>query len=164
MTMAELLVRTDVHVLGGRRVPGCPAPIDHLAVGPGGVTVIGTGPAGRRDPAELQYLLTAVTRHVELIGRCLEQWGAIDVDVRGCLSLADPGGREPFAGARVRGIPLLGAAGASRLAARPGPLSPARVARLAGLFADALRPPLAGAGAGGAAAARPPGRNPRTLS
>ena len=139
MTMAELLVRTDVAVLHRRRVPGCPARIDHLAIGTGGLTVIGAEPVRGRDPIELRTLVTTVERHVDLVRACLEQWAAGDVDVRGCLCPVDlAGARHPFTGLRVRGVPLLDAAGASRLAARPGGLSPARVARLVALFAAAL--------------------------
>jgi len=139
MTTAELLCREEVAVLHGRRVPGCPVPIDHLAVGPGGVTVIGAEPLRRRDPRGLRDLVTGVERHVELVRACLVQWGADDVDVRGCLCPVDlHGTTHRFAGLRLRAVPLLDAAAASRLAARPGDLSPSRVARLTGLLAAAL--------------------------
>jgi hypothetical protein len=139
MTMAERLCRAQVAVLHGRRVPGCPARIDHLAIGPGGLTVVGAGPVRGRDPFALRDLVTAVERHVELIRACLAQWGAADVDVRGCLCPDDlHGAAHRFAGLGVRDVPLLDAAGAARLAARPGPLSPARVERLTDLFAAAL--------------------------
>jgi len=140
MTMAERLCREPVTVLHGRRVPGCPARIDHLAIGPGGLTVVGTGPVRGRDAFVLRDLVTAVECHVDLLRACLIQWGAADVDVRGCLSPAElAGAGSRFAGLRLRHVPLLDAAGAARLAARPGPLSPARVERLAGL-ADAALP------------------------
>ncbi len=139
MTMAERLCRAEVAVLHGRRVPGCPARIDHLAVGPGGLTVIGAGPVRECDPLGLRDLVTAVERHVELVRACLVQWGAADVDVRGCLCPATAQGTASrFAGLHLRAVPLLDAAGAARLAGRPGPLSPARVERLTGLFAAAL--------------------------
>ncbi len=141
--MAERLCRAEVAVLHGRRVPGCPARIDHLAVGPGGLTVIGAGPLRDGDPFALRDLVTAVECHVELVRACLAQWGAADVDVRGCLCPDDlHGAAHRFAALSVRDVPLLDAAAAARLAARPGPLSPARVERLTGLFAAAL--PAAG--------------------
>ncbi len=137
--MAERLSQTPVTVLHGLRVPGCPARIDQLAVGPGGLTVIGAGHVGGRDPRALRDLVTAVERHVELIRACLAQWGAPDVAVRGCLCPTDAqGAAARFAGLRVRAVPLLDAAGAARLAARPGGLSRARVERLTGLLAAAL--------------------------
>jgi len=94
MTMAERLCCEPVTVLHGRRIPGCPARIDHLAIGPGGLTVIGAGPVRGRDPFALRDLVTAVERHVDLLRACLRQWNAADVDVRGCLCPADLHGVE----------------------------------------------------------------------
>ncbi len=139
MTTAELLCRDAVAVLHGRRIPGCPAPIDHLAVGPGGITVIGAEPLRRRDPMRMRDLFTGVERHVDLLRACLEGWGASDVDVRGCLCPVDLHGiPHRFTGVRLRAVPVLDAAAASRLAARPGTLSAARVDRLTDLLAAAL--------------------------
>lgn len=139
MTTAALLCQEELAVLHRRRIPGCPAPIDHLAVGPGGITVIGAEPLRRRDPRGLRDLVTGVERHVELVRACLVQWGAADVDVRGCLCPVDlQGTAHRFAGMRLRGVPVLDPAAASRLAARPGDLSPSRVARITGLLAAAL--------------------------
>jgi hypothetical protein len=139
MTAAELLCREEVAVLHGRRIPGCPAPLDHLAVGPGGITVIGAEPLRRRDPMGLRDLVTGVERHVDLLRACLVQWGAGDVDVRGCLCPVDLQGiPHRFTGMRLRAVPVLDAAGASRLAARPGDLSASRVARITGLLIAAL--------------------------
>ncbi len=139
MTLAELTVLPDVAVLHERRVPGCPAPIGQLWVGPGGVTVVGTDPVRRRDPVSLRGLVTAAERHVDLVEACLVQWGAGDVDVRGCLCPADlAGSSHPFAGLRVGAVPLLDPAGVARLARRPGALPAGRVTRLAELLHAAL--------------------------
>jgi len=87
----------------------------------------------------LRDLVTGVERHVDLLRACLVQWGAGDVDVRGCLCPVDlHGTSHRFAGVRLRAVPLLDAAAASRLAARPGDLLPSRVARITGLLAAAL--------------------------
>ncbi|MGA8717286.1 MAG: nuclease-related domain-containing protein [Solirubrobacteraceae bacterium] len=139
-----------VKLLHDRRIPGHgKANLDHLAVGPGGVTVIDskthrgevrvervgglfTDPhsiltIGGRDQTKL---IDGVERQVKLVAAALTRAGVGDLDIRGALCFPDPYGL-PLRQLRVRGIVIDGPKPIAKLARRPGPLSADQVDRLA---------------------------------
>jgi hypothetical protein len=142
------LERLDgVVVLHDRRMPGSRANVDHIAIGPGGVTVIDTkNLAGRvevrgwRRPrlavggSERPHLLDGIERQVAAVRAV-----ARGVDVRGALCFADPSGL-PLLPGRPRGIVVAGPRGVSRLARRPGPLGDYVVGELVARLERAFPP------------------------
>jgi hypothetical protein len=101
--LARRLRRSDVIVIHDRRIPGCGrANIDHLAVGPGGVTVIDTkssrgevqvvtaGVLHRReqlliDGRNRTRQLDAVERQIAAVTRALDRQGVAGISVLGAL-------------------------------------------------------------------------------
>lgn len=139
-----------VLVMHDRRIPGSRANIDHIAVGPGGVTVIdaknlkgkvrveGRGGlftprtkdlrvAGRRRTK----LVEGMNRQIELVRAALASEFP-DVDVRGALCMADIDGLPIFRHLAIDGIAIDGTRQIAKLAARPGdpPVDVDAVARL----------------------------------
>jgi hypothetical protein len=149
-----------VKLLHDRRIHGHgKANLDHLAVGPGGVTLIGSKThrgevrvervgglftdrrsllkIGGRDQTKL---IDGVERQVKLVAAALTRVGLVDLDVRGALCFADPDGL-PLRQLSVRGIVIDGPKPIAKLARRAGPLSVEHVdqlaQQLAALFAAA---------------------------
>jgi Nuclease-related domain len=149
-----------VKLLHDRRIPGRgKANLDHLAVGPGGITVIDSKThrgevrvervgglftdrrsiltIGGRDQTKL---IDGVERQVKLVVAALRSAGFADVDVRGALCFPDPDGL-PIRQLSVRGIVIDGPKPVAKLARRAGPLSADHVDQLAHqlatLFAEA---------------------------
>jgi hypothetical protein len=149
-----------VKLLHDRRIPGRgKANLDHLAVGPGGITVIDSKThrgevrvervgglftdrhsiltIGGRDQTKL---IDGVERQVKLVAAALRSAGFADVDVRGALCFPDPEGL-PIRQLSVRGIVIDGSKPVAKLARRAGPLSADQVDQLAHqlatLFAEA---------------------------
>lgn len=139
-----------VKLLHDRRIPGHgKANLDHLAVGPGGVTVIDSKThrgevrvervgglftdrhsilkIGGRDQTKL---IEGVERQVELVAAALKRAGLGDLDVRGALCFPDPDGL-PLRQLSVRGIVIDGPKPIAKLARRAGPLSVDQVDQLA---------------------------------
>jgi Nuclease-related domain len=139
-----------VRLLHDRRIPGRGrANVDHLAVGPGGVTVIDSKThhgevrvervgglftdrhsilkIGGRDETKL---IDGVERQVKLVSAALTRVGFGDLDVRGALCFPDPDGL-PLRQLCVRGIVIDGAKPVAKLARRAGPLSADQVDQLA---------------------------------
>ena len=142
-----------VVLLHDRRIPGSRANIDHLAVGPGGVTVIDAKHLkGQVRRASQGGILRPRTEHLMVSGydrtnlvegmhRQLEHVrravGA-DVDVRGILCLVDADGLPLIADVTVNGIPVASTRAASKLARRPGLLNEQQVHELAARLANSL--------------------------
>jgi Nuclease-related domain len=138
--LARLLSGTGVVLLHDRRIPGSRANIDHLAVGPGGVTVIDTKRLagkvevrGRGDRAELRVgrrdrskLLDGVARQAAAVSRAVD-----GVDVRAALCFVEPSGLPLLGRLRVRGIVIDGPRVVARLARRPGTLDRTAIDQLA---------------------------------
>ncbi len=151
------LRRSDVSLLHDRRVPGRGrANIDHLAIGPGGVTVIdskssrgrvtvaSTGLIRRRDVLivgrrDRTNDLEAVARQVQSVIDRLERFGVGVVDVRGALCF--PYLRRPWThrGSAHGGLILVDdPRHIAKLAARRGPLSINEVTALTEITAEAF--------------------------
>ena len=139
-----------VKLLHDRRIPGHGnANVDHLAVGPGGVTVIDSKThrgevrvervgglftdrhsilkIGGRDQTKL---IDGVERQVKLVAAALTRVGFGDLDIRGALCFPDPDGL-PLRQLSVRGIVIDGPKPIAKLARRAGPLSADQVDQLA---------------------------------
>ncbi len=148
--LEQLLSGTGVVLLHDRRMPRSRGNIDHLAVGPGGVTVIDTKRLtgkvevrGRGARAELRVggsnrskLLEGVERQVAAVRAV-----APDVDVRAALCFVDPSGLPLLRSLGPRRILVDGTKSVAKLARRPGRLTPAAiddlVARLNAAFPSA---------------------------
>lgn len=131
-------------LLHDRRLPYGRANFDHIAIGPGGVTVIDTKNLRGRVRVRRRWwteqlrvgehdetrMIVALQRQVITLERVLARAGYAHVTVRGALCLASPR-RRPWLALRVRGVLVASPERVARLAARPGPLSAQRVAALA---------------------------------
>ena len=134
------LANTDVTVLHDRRMPS-KANIDHVAVGPGGVTVIDAknlqgairvvSEGGLLSPRvrvlrvggrDRTSLLDGVERQVKSVEAALASEGLSDVPVRGALCFVNTDGLPMLSLPDIRGILLVGPRAAVKLAARPGDL------------------------------------------
>ena len=147
-----------VVLLHDRRVPTSRGNIDHIAIGPSGVTVIDAKRyRGRITVEHRGGLLRARTEHLRVGGR--EQTKLVDgvlaqaeavrqllegsehdgVTVRAALCFVD--GDWPLLGRlQVRDVPILPPRHAAKLCRAQGPLDPAQVERLAGELARRLPP------------------------
>lgn len=155
--LAELLDGDGVHLLHDRRMPGRGrANIDHIAVGPGGVTVIDAktlkgkvrvesagglfGPRRRqlrvkgRDRTRLVYGVKAQAEAV----RVLLAQRDIAIDVRCALCFASVDGLPWFRRLEVEGVLIDGARRVAKLAGRPGSHTAEEVDRIVRLLASAL--------------------------
>jgi nuclease-like protein len=150
--LAKHLEGHDVKVLHDRRVPGHgQANIDHLVVGPGGVTVIDTKThkgeirvdrvgalfsdrrsillIGGRDRTSL---IDGLERQIQIVRSALARGGAQDVEVGGALCFPNPDGLPLFKKLTIRDIAIDGTKPVAKLARRAGPLDRrSRTGRLA---------------------------------
>jgi hypothetical protein len=145
--LEQLLAGSGVVVMHDRRLPGSRANIDHLALGPGGVTVIDTKRLrgrvevrGDGDRAELRVggrdrsiLLDAVKRQLAVVASV-----APGVDIRAALCFVDPSGLPLLRVLRPRGVLVDSTRGVAKLTRRPGPLDVAEIAELAGRLGRAF--------------------------
>lgn len=155
--LSDLLEGSGVHLLHDRRMPGRgKANIDHIAVGPGGITVIDTktvkgkvrvesvgslfGPRRRqlrikgRDRSRLVY---GVRGQAETVRSVMAQ-REIAIDVRCALCFASVEGLPWFRRLEVEGVVIDGARHVAKLAGRPGPHTPEEVDRIVRLLAATL--------------------------
>ncbi len=156
--LERLLRDTSVVVLHDRRIPRTRANIDHLAVGPGGVTVIDSEDcAGKvrverraliRPPTEhlmiagsdRTSLVEGVARQIRVVRQVLERLGGPELEVRGCLCVVTGDGLPLLGRLQVRGVAVLRSRACARLASRRGPLTAAEVERVARHLAISLPP------------------------
>jgi hypothetical protein len=144
------LAGTGVRLLHDRRVPGKgKANIDHIAVGPGGVTVIdaknyqgnvtvqhvGGLISERRAVLSINgrdqtRLVDAVEGQVALIRRLISESASDDVDVRGALCMAQVDGLPLMRQLNVRGVLIDGPKPVAKLARRPGSLTESLVEQI----------------------------------
>jgi len=156
--LAWRLHRSHVVVLHDRRIPGRGrANIDHIAIGPGGVTVIdskssrGTvqlGSAGSIQRHQVLLIngrdrtrqLEALERQITRVAATLQRHGVGDIDVHGALCF--PFMRRPWLHAnRARnGVITVDPAHIAKLANRAGRLLPAEIEQLADTLATAFPP------------------------
>ena len=147
------LRRSGVMLLHDRRIPGRGrANIDHLAIGPGGVTVIDTKAArGRIQLTKVGGLLSprrelllvngrdrtqqldALERQIQAVERALAKDGLSDVGVRGALCYPNIDGLPVLRQLRARNGALIidDPRGVAELARRAGALSQTDVQRVA---------------------------------
>jgi hypothetical protein len=145
--LEQQLATTSVKLLHDRRVPGHGAAnIDHLAVGPGGVTVIDTknyrgkvrvervgGPFSARsevlkiDGRDQTTLIDGVERQIQHVADALRAAGHDGIDVRGALCMIDVQGLPLIRSQSVRGVLVDGPKQAAALANRTGDLPPEKV-------------------------------------
>jgi hypothetical protein len=146
----SLLAGSGVRLLSDRRVPGARATIDHLAIGPRGVTVIDavddTGKVrvvdGRLhvDDEDRTVLIRSVQRQVEVIRLGLA--ASPSVPVSGAICWVEPGGLPRVRKLAVGGILIDGPHDLAEELRRPGRLTPRRVRHLASVL-DRRLPPRA---------------------
>ncbi|MGA8353050.1 MAG: nuclease-related domain-containing protein [Solirubrobacteraceae bacterium] len=134
--LTKLLCGKHVELIHDRLMPGARAAnIDHVAVGPGGVTVIdsknlsGKVRVQRTIRATLRVggsnrtqLVHGVQRQAEAVRELLHA-ASIQVEVRAALCLASTDGLPLFSRLEVDGVLIGGSARVAKLAARPGTLS-----------------------------------------
>lgn len=134
--LTKLLCGKHVELIHDRLMPGARAAnIDHVAVGPGGVTVIdsknlsGKVRVQRTIRATLRVggsnrtqLVHGVQRQAEAVRELLHA-ASIQVEVRAALCLASTDGLPLFSRLEVDGVLIGGPARVAKLAARPGTLS-----------------------------------------
>jgi hypothetical protein len=148
-----LLDPAVVELLNDRRIPGRRTNIDHIALGPSGVTVIdaknykgkvrvtrsGLLPprrehliVGGRDRSKL---IDGIERQVETVRDVLVGAGLTHVPLSGALCFVDGAGLPLFGQLRMRDVVVDGPKSIAKLIARVGPLAREDRARIA----DALR-------------------------
>ncbi len=157
--LAELA--PQVLAVHDRRIPGSPANIDHIAVGPSGVFVIDakyrqtgkvevlrTGSIFRPGPPRLvvggrncMSLVQNMPRQVETVRRTLAQMAqAPEVPVRPVLAFVNAEWglfAKPF---EIEGVVVAWPRAMMTLVAAPGPLDPSAVYSVAAHLAERLRP------------------------
>jgi hypothetical protein len=151
-----LLDGTGVHLLHDRRLASHPkANIDHLAVGPGGVTVIDAkavrgdvrvqtvgGPFSQREQLlkvagrDRTRLVRSVRAQAEVVRTCLYTHGFHAVEVR--CALCFPDGLPLLRHLELDGVIVDGTKRVAKLARRPGSLREAEVQRVLQALATAL--------------------------
>jgi hypothetical protein len=158
--LEKLLAATGVLLLHDRLVPGAGRQnIDHIAVGPGGITVIDTKNykgkvrvqrvGGLFSPSRAilsingrdQFKLVAgVEKQIGFVREVLDTAGHPDLDIRGALCFSNVDGLPLLGHPSLRGIQIDGARATAKLAKRPGDLTAARVEELRQLIGRGLPP------------------------
>jgi hypothetical protein len=155
----KLLADQPVTLLHDRRLPGKRANIDHIAIGPGGITVIDSKKlkgkvrvdwhGGLFSPRQFELrvngrrrtgLVESVERQVEILTSVLAEEGFPDVPVIGALCMADPEGLPVLKHLKIREIAIDGPRHVAKLIGRPGYLDAATIERIA-LCLDRRFPP-----------------------
>ena len=137
-------------VLHDRRVPGRRANIDHLAVGPGGITVIDsknyTGKVAVRksrlwvNGRDRTKLIDGVLGQVEVVRSALAGSTYTGVSIEAALAWSNHEALPLLRALRLKGVLIDGTRRVAKLASRPGPLSVAEADQLAALLGERLPP------------------------
>ena len=146
---AKLLDGKGVELLHDRGIPLSVANIDHIAVGPGGVTVIDaknikgkvnierTGGLFSKRVEKLRVagrdrtkLVNGLERQVAEVRAALTDIGHGKVPVTAALCVVDAEGVALLSTLRMRDVVILGPRRTAKLAARPGPLTREQVAAI----------------------------------
>jgi hypothetical protein len=148
-----LLYRHGVVLVHHRRIPGSRTNIDHLAIGPGGVTVIdakrirGRVRVRRADSLlgeSQERLLIGGREETKLVEGVCRKVAAISellgggVVVIGAMCFVESGGLPLFSTPTLDGVRIAGLRGVARLARRDGPHTPGEVHEIAGRLQAAL--------------------------
>ena len=156
--LAKLLGDTQVKLLHDRRMPGRGAAnIDHIAIGPGGITVIDTKNhrgevrtecvgglfTERRTVLKIaerdrSYLIDSVERQVAAVRTIAERLSEQPIDSRGALCFVDPDGLPLLRTQSVRDILVGGTRAVAKLAWRPGSLGHEEISILCQRLSAAL--------------------------
>ena len=152
-TAARLAKRSQgrsVVMLQDRRIPGRRANIDHLAIGPAGVTVIDSKNyrgkvVVRRDELFVNgrnrtKLVHGVKGQVEVVRAALAGSRFADTPITAALAWVDIDGLPILRTLRVDGVLIDGTRKIVKQASRPGPLSIPDVDQLAALLDEKLPP------------------------
>jgi hypothetical protein len=157
--LEQLAGDSGVRFLHDRRIPGSRANIDHLAIGPSGVTVIdakryrgkielrrGGGLLSARverlfvGGRDRTSLVDGLRGQVAAVRRVLAAAGAAELDVTAVLCFVDVDGLPLVSRLAIDEIAIEGPRRAARRAARPGPLAGDAVERIRATLAAALPP------------------------
>jgi hypothetical protein len=146
--LERLLAGSGVRLLSDRRVPGARATVDHLAIGPRGVTVIdAVHEAGRArivdgrllvDGEDRTTLVRDVQRQVEVIRLGLA--ASPDLPVDGAICWVEPDGLPRLRELALSGVSIDGPRALAEELRRPGPVSAKRMRYIAGLLDRRLPP------------------------
>lgn len=159
--LTKLLSGTQVKLLHDRRMAGHGAAnIDHLAIGPGGITVIDTKNYRGKVTTErigglfserrtllkiagrdLTHLIDGIENQIDVVRAIADRASPAPVEVRGALCFVNPDGLPLFGSQSVRGILIDGTRGVANHAQRPGSLTSNGIAQLYSALNGAL--PLA---------------------
>jgi hypothetical protein len=144
----SLLAGSGVRLLNDRRVPGARATIDHLAIGPRGVTVIdAVNESGKVrvvdgrllvDDEDRTTLVRSVQRQVEVIRLGLA--ASPNVPVSGAICWSDPTGLPRVRKLAIGEVLIDGPHDVAEELRRPGRLSPQRFRHLAAVLDRRLPP------------------------
>jgi hypothetical protein len=153
------LAEAPVILLHDRRLPGTRANVDHLGIGPGGVTVVDSKKlagkvrvdwrGGLFSPRQFDLyvngrrrtkLVESVEHQVEVVRDVLTSAGLADVPVRGALCMADPEGLPLFKKLKIRDVPIAGTRLVAALIARPGELDTGARLRIASVLNERFPP------------------------
>jgi hypothetical protein len=146
--LEALLDGSGVQLLNNRHVPGARATVDHLAIGPRGVTVIGAARDGGRarvahdrllvDGQDRTGLVVELRRQVEVIRLGLA--ASPNLPVGGAICWVGPGGLPRVRKLAVDGVPIDGPRALAEELRRPGPVSPRWVQHFTAVLDGRLPP------------------------
>jgi hypothetical protein len=146
--LEALLAGSGVLLLSDRRVPGARATIDHLAVGPRGVTVIDAVRENGRarvvsarllvDGEDRTVLVRDVRRQVEVIRLGLA--ASPNVPIGGAICWVEPDGLPRVRRLALDGVSIDGPRSLARALRGPGPLSPRWISHFTTLLDRRLPP------------------------
>ncbi len=142
--LARHLDGSGVVVLHDRRIPGSRANIDHLAIGPAGITVIDSKNykgkvrvrGGRLwvNGRNRTKLVRGVKRQCEVARAVIAPTPFADVPIEAALAWVDVDGLPFFRTLRLEGVLIDGTRKIAKRAAREGPLTPEQIAELGSLL------------------------------
>lgn len=143
-----LLAGSGVRVLSDRRVPGARATVDHLAVGPRGVTVIDAVHESRRARVVDGRLLVGDDDRTTLVRDLLRQVEVIrlglaaspNIPVNGAICWVEPDGLPRLRKLTVDGVLIDSARAIAEELRRPGPVSAKRARQIANVLDRRLPP------------------------
>ena len=146
--LEDLLAGSGVRLLNERRVPGARATVDHLAVGPRGVTVIvAVYEKGRArvvdgrlliDGEDRTTLVRDLMRQVEVIRLGLA--ASPSIPVNGAICWVEPDGLPRLRKLELGGILIDGPRAIAEELRRPGSVSAKRARQIAGVLDRRLPP------------------------
>lgn len=149
------LAGSDVVFLHDRSLPGRRANVDHIAIGPRGVTVIeskhvrgevraaGGGwlsgpPRLLVDKRDRTAWIEAVLDQGRAVWSVLAAAGFADLPLYGCICLPDPSGLPPLGTIEIDGVRVLGPRRLAKRLAADGPLSVIQIDSAAAALARGL--------------------------